>query len=567
MNINANTPITISRMEPGNCSRRRKEADFPSPQSPGSHQQSCFETPRLSALSASLRFSVALLSLLLALSIYAQPTATPKAPTTLAELQQRLTEQVTHPRFAAGTFAVKIVSLDTGKTWFEHDAHKLVSPASNSKLYTMALALDKLGGDYRIRTSLYAAAKPDAASKLPGDLILYGRGDPGFNTRRFNGDIFRVLQPLVAALTNSGVREITGDLIADESYLIGSRYGAGWVLDDLNYYYGAEISALTINDNILRATAKPGAIIGAPAELSFVPANDYLLFSNRTQTVATNGPRTLTFHRPIEQNIVYVTGTIPLRASEVSATVTVPDPAQLFAALFRESLARNGIKVNGKTRTANWLTRQAQPLNFANLIELGAVESQPMRELNKEVQKPSQNLYTDLMLAHIGALERDRAQARREAISTTATSEELGIRELDKFLAKIGVKRGDVRFEEGSGLSRNNLLTANATITLLQHMSRHPEAAAYLDALPIAGVDGTLRNRMKGTRAEGNVRAKTGTLRWANGLSGYVTTAAGERLAFSLTLNRYAPPSAENSARAELDNVALLLADFAGRGE
>jgi D-alanyl-D-alanine carboxypeptidase/D-alanyl-D-alanine-endopeptidase (penicillin-binding protein 4) len=171
------------------------------------------------------------------------------------------------------------------------------------------------------------------------------------------------------------------------------------------------------------------------------------------------------------------------------------------------------------------------------------------------------------MLAHVGAVEAERASARRESNGISTTSEELGIRELDKFLAKIGVKRGDVRFEEGSGLSRNNLLTANATITLLQHMSRHPEAAAYLDALPIAGVDGTLRNRMKGTRAEGNVRAKTGTLRWANGLSGYVTTAAGERLAFSLVLNRYAGTTAENSARAELDRIAVWLADFAGRGE
>jgi D-alanyl-D-alanine carboxypeptidase/D-alanyl-D-alanine-endopeptidase (penicillin-binding protein 4) len=531
---------------------------------------------RLSTLSASLRFSVTLLWLLLAISVYAQPTAAPKAPATLAELQQRLTEQVTHPRFAAGTFAVKIVSLDSGKTWFEQDAHKLVSPASNSKLYTMALALDKLGGDYRIRTSLYAAARPDTAGTLSGDLIVYGRGDPGFNARRFNGDIFRALQPLVAALTNAGVREISGDLIADESYLVGARYGSGWVWDDLNYYYGAEISALTINDNTVRVSVKPGGVIGSPAQLSLSPANDYFVLSNRTQTVATNGPQALNFYRPLEQNVVYVSGTIPLRAAEASSTVTVPDPANLFAALFREALVRNGIKVHGQTRTANWLTRQAQPLNFAALIELGAVESQPMRELNKEVQKPSQNLYTDLMLAHVGAVERERALARRDATALApssetvvgaTTSEDLGIRELDKFLAKIGVKRGDVRFEEGSGLSRNNLLTANATITLLQHMSRHPEAAAYVDALPIAGVDGTLRNRMKGTRAEGNVRAKTGTLRWANGLSGYVTTAAGERLAFSLFLNRYANPSAENSARAELDRVAVLLAEFAGRGE
>jgi D-alanyl-D-alanine carboxypeptidase/D-alanyl-D-alanine-endopeptidase (penicillin-binding protein 4) len=138
---------------------------------------------------------------------------------------------------------------------------------------------------------------------------------------------------------------------------------------------------------------------------------------------------------------------------------------------------------------------------------------------------------------------------------------------LEKFLAKAGVRRGDVKFEEGSGLSRNNLVTPNATIALLQFMSKHVEAQSYHDALPVAGRDGTLRNRLKGTRAEGNVHAKTGTLRWANSTSGYVTTAAGEKLVFCLMLNRYSAPSADFSARAELDKVIVLLADFAGRSD
>ena len=184
-----------------------------------------------------------------------------------------------------------------------------------------------------------------------------------------------------------------------------------------------------------------------------------------------------------------------------------------------------------------------------------------MRELAREVQKPSQNLYTDLLLLHVGAL------ARASNSPPTTTDEEIGIRELEKFLAKAGVKRGDVQFEEGSGLSRNNLTTPNATIALLQFMSRHPEAEAYRNALPIAGVDGTLRDRMKNTPAAGNVRAKTGTLRWANSLSGYVTTAAGERLAFSIMLNRYVAPDTQHTARAEIDQIAVLLAGFTGHSE
>jgi D-alanyl-D-alanine carboxypeptidase/D-alanyl-D-alanine-endopeptidase (penicillin-binding protein 4) len=179
-----------------------------------------------------------------------------------------------------------------------------------------------------------------------------------------------------------------------------------------------------------------------------------------------------------------------------------------------------------------------------------------MREIAREVMKPSQNLYTDLLLAHVGELH------RTVQTSPNDTSEEVGIRELNKFLTEAEVKKGDVFFEEGSGLSRNNLTTPNATIALLQYMSRHKCAEVYLNSLPIAGVDGTLRGRMKGTAAAGNVRAKTGTLRWANSLSGHVTTAAGERLLFSIMLNRYPDPT--RTARADIDAIAVMLAEFNG---
>lgn len=500
---------------------------------------------------------------------------TPTPPATLAELQQRLTEHVTNARFAAGSLGVKVVSLDTGKTLFEHDTQKLFSPASNSKLYTVALALDTFGGDYRIKTSLYSTAKPDRRGTLKGDLIVYGRGDPTINTRLNGGDIFKALQPLVAALTNAGVKRIRGDLVGDDSFIHGPPYGSGWSWDDLLNYYGAEISALTINDNILQVIVKPGESEGVPCRTTFSPATTYLTVSNRTQTVS-SGRRSIGVFRPIEENVLYVSGQMPIGETNYTDDATVHNPAGLFVALFNEALARNGIKVSGKTRTANWLDRQTKPLDLSQLVELGFIESLPMRDLAREVQKPSQNLYTDLLLAHVGEAERrgpavsvteSAAQRAELELSAPMNSEDLGIRALRTFLAKAGVPRGDVQFEEGSGLSRNNLTTPNATIALLQCMSRHAEADAYLNALPIAGVDGTLRNRMRGTPAAGNVRAKTGTLRWANALSGHVKTAAGERLLFSIMLNRYVAPDNEHTGRAEIDKIAVMLAGFTGRSE
>ena len=481
----------------------------------------------------------------------------PPPPATLTELQQRLTEHIANPRFAAATWGVKVVSLDSGQTLFEQNAGKFFSPASNCKLYTMALALDRLGGDYRIKTSLFAATKPDRRGVLKGDLILYGRGDPTITARLNGGDILRALEPLVAALTNAGVRRIRGDLVGDESFFCGPPYGSGWAWDDLNNYYGAEISALTINDNTLQLSVTPGPTSGAPCRLTLSPATSYVILSNRTQTIAAGGKREVNFHRPLGQNVIYVTGQMPRDDTNHTDEVTMANPAGLFVAFFKEALARHGVKVDGKTRTVSGLNPPVKQFDVSRLIELGSVNSLPMRDIVREVQKPSQNLYTDLILAHIGALV--------AATDAPGTSEAAGMRELEKFLTKAGVPLGDVRFEEGSGLSRNNLATPNATIALLQFMSLHAEADAYLNALPIAGVDGTLRNRMQIPPAAGNVRAKTGTLRWANSLSGHVTTAAGERLIFCVMLNRYAAPDAEHSGRAEIDRIAVMLAEFSGR--
>lgn len=476
----------------------------------------------------------------------------------LEELRTRLGSHVAQAKFDPGIFGVKIIALQSGKIVFEHDAGKLFSPASNCKLYTVALALDELGGDYRIKTSLFAAEKPNRFGTLKGDLIVYGRGDPTINERMHGTNIFEALEPLVAVLTNAGVKRISGDLVGDESFFRGPPYGSGWDCDDLEYYYGAEISALTINDNLLKLTAKPGAKIGDPCSLSLTPATSCLALVNRTRTAAPDARRDITCYRPLGENAVYVSGQWPLGDVSHNDYVTFHNPAALFAAFFKEALARHGIKVGGRLRTMSWLDRQAQPLDWAKMTELGFVESPPLREIAREILKPSQNLYTDLLLAHVGALA--------AATNSTAggTSEEAGVARLRLFLAKAGVRENDLFFEEGSGLSRNNLATPNATVALLQFMARHAAARAYEDALPVAGVDGSLRNRLKGARTTGNVHAKTGTLRWANSLSGYVTTAAGERLAFCIMLNRF-PAPAGDSATAEIDFIPRLLAEFGGK--
>ncbi len=488
--------------------------------------------------------------------------STPDAqPLTVAELQERLAGLFAQPRFAAALWGVKIVSLDTGKTLFEHDAGKLLSPASNVKLYTVALALDQLGPDYRIRTSLFAKARPGPDGTLTGDLIVYGRGDPTIDAHRFGGDPLKALGPLVAALANAGVKRISGALVGDTSFFRGPEFGSGWVWEDQEHDYGAEISALAIDNNTVQAVVRPGERAGAPCRLTLAPANGYLTVSNRTETVPKGQRRTVSFYRLPSENVVYVFGQVPLEDPGFTEELTLHNPAGLFLALFRDALAHHGITVSGPLRTTTWLDRQVDPLDASRMVELGAVESPPLRDLARQILKPSQNLYAELLLAHLGETRRSADTPRGRA------SEKLGVRQLDPFLARAGVKKGEFFFDEGSGLSRENLATPDATVALLRFMSRHPCGEIFLNALPVAGVDGTLKARMKNSPAAGNLRAKTGSLRWAHSLSGYVTTAAGERLAFCLMLNRYHSTETGHSAGAELDAVGVMLAGLAEKTE
>lgn len=503
-----------------------------------------------------MRSVFAVLCLLsVALAHPAPAPASTNAIPTLVALRSNLTARVEHPRLAAAQLGVKVVSLDTGKTLFEHAAGKLLKPASNAKLYTGALALDRLGPQFRIRTSCYAAAKPDGDGTLAGDLTIYGRGDFSMAARFNGGDYAKSLESLVNALAAAGVKRVTGDLVGDESFFRGPPYGSAWTWDDLNYYYGAEVSALTHEDNVVDLWLKPAPAPGQPVTFTTRPATQFLQFINRTTTVTNGGRRSLELHRPLAQTAVYLHGSLPLGDREWTDAMPVPRPALWFITQLRDALAKRGITVAGQLRTRDWLAAEAAPVDYGKQVEIAFTESRPMSELVEKMMKPSQNLYAQLLLLQVGARTAKPGQ----------TTEDAGLAEMQKFLAEAGVKRGSVLLEEGSGLSRGCLLMPEATVQLLRHMDRHPAAAAFRASLPVAGVDGTLKARFAGTAAARNVLAKTGSLRYVSSLSGQVTTAAKERLVFSFMLNAYTGTAM--SGREVIDELALLLANFSGRSE
>jgi serine-type D-Ala-D-Ala carboxypeptidase/endopeptidase (penicillin-binding protein 4) len=477
---------------------------------------------------------------------------------TLDELQHAISTYVSQPRFDGALWGIKVISLDTGKTLFETNADRLMSPASNCKMLTAALALDTFGGNYQIATPIYATAKPNRLGTVHGNLIIVGHGDSTWNPRRFGDNFWDIFEPFVSALTNAGVHKVTGDLIADATYFHGEPTGSSLMIDDFEDGECPYISALTINDGLAHVSVEAGAV-GAPCKLTVLQPNADLVFSNCTMTVASGGRHHLDYYMPYGEKYIYVFGELPVDETNRDLDIPVLDPARWFAACLKEALARQGIKISGEVRGVTWPQSDALDTND---VKLGKVLSPPMREVVKLYMKPSQNLENDTVLADVGE------STRSNDTPPWRTSEELGLAAMHQFLDTNDFSTNDyfadeVQFDEGSGLSDNNLATADAFTALLQFMSRHPAAQDFMDSLPIAAVDGTLDHRFHDTPAAGNIRAKTGTLHWSNTLSGYVTTAAGEHLAFSLLLNRYEPPEGYDK-RGELDAIALMLAEFSG---
>ncbi|HKN82480.1 MAG TPA: D-alanyl-D-alanine carboxypeptidase/D-alanyl-D-alanine-endopeptidase, partial [Pyrinomonadaceae bacterium] len=325
---------------------------------------------------------------------------------------------------------------------------------------------------------------------------------------------------------------------------------------------------LTVNDNALDLFIKPGPAVGQPAVITTGPPDPLLTIVNKVITSAKGLRREISIHRGLAENTVTITGTIPLEDRGYSGGIGISHPAMLFVYLLRASLAQKGVVITGKSRTTGEVSQSALitgvPISGTNAAlqnEIVTLQSPPFSSIAAQTLKPSQNLYTELILRTLGKVTPPPATTS----SMVQTSEELGLEAVKSFLKTAGIRPEALVLDDGSGLSRNDMITAEASVQLLTFMSRHRYANIFRDALPIAGVDGTLRNRMRGTPAENNLRAKTGSLSSAASLAGYLTTAAGEKLAFSIMVNNY--PRDVEPRLVCIDPIAVLLASYAGKPE
>jgi D-alanyl-D-alanine carboxypeptidase/D-alanyl-D-alanine-endopeptidase (penicillin-binding protein 4) len=427
--------------------------------------------------------------------------------------------------------AVRVVSPSRGQVLYERNVDLSMNPASNMKLFTSAAAMAKLGPDFRFTTRVLAAAKPNADGVVAGDLILQGGGDPVLETPH--------LEKLAEALKAQGVKRVTGGLVADDYRYDDERLGVAWNSDDEPFYYSAQITALTVNRNVLLVSVSPGRE-GAPAQIDVKPLAGYVTVENRVTTGAAGSRTAVRISRRRARNEVVVSGTIAAGGDPVTdREVTMEEPELYAAGLFKKLLAERGIVVVGDIR------REKAP---KEPVELAAHHSVPLAEILPLLNKPSDNLIAELLLKEIGYTCKQSGDA------------DTGSTVVEGWLKEIGVQTGGVRVNDGSGLSRMDLVTSRSVSELLLWVDRQPWREVFVKSLPLAGVDGTLRRRMKGTLAEKNVAAKTGSLGHVTALGGYVTTRSGERLVFSVLINNF-PGSVASGAKPVEDAIAVALAE------
>jgi D-alanyl-D-alanine carboxypeptidase/D-alanyl-D-alanine-endopeptidase (penicillin-binding protein 4) len=469
------------------------------------------------------------------------PPSTPAAARSanpVDQLRQDLSQATRFAGVQRGAWGVVVHSLDRNERLYELNPRTLLVPASVAKLASAATAADAVGWDYRFATTLRATG-PVADGVLTGDLLIVGSGDPSIGGRA--GDDLSIL---VDAVKAAGIRRIAGRIIGDDDGIEEPRPQLAWAWDDLGYTTGALFGALNLGENRMTVTVTPGPAAGAPAALHVEPHASYRPLANR---IVTGGPGTTQLLWPEQrpgEPFLTVAGTIPADAPPVPLNVSVGNPTFWFASVLRNRLQQQGIEVVGEA----WDIDDVNPApDRAGAAVLFTYRSRPLSDLVRPMLKDSINLYAEAVM---------RLNAAPDVLPTNDAA-------LDGFRKRLefwGVPTDAQQIIDGSGLSRRDVISAEALLAVLQRMHDPAMQSPFMTALPIAGVDGSLVSRMRETAAAGNVRAKTGTMSNIRSLAGYATTRDGERLAFVAMVNNFEGTGA--AANQALDAIAVRLAAF-----
>jgi D-alanyl-D-alanine carboxypeptidase/D-alanyl-D-alanine-endopeptidase (penicillin-binding protein 4) len=460
----------------------------------------------------------------------------------LQQLTQDITAVTTVPGVQRAAWGIVVHSLDRDERVFEMNARTLLVPASTAKLVSLASAVDAVGWDYRYETVVRASA-PIVDGTIQGDLLIVGSGDPSIGGRA--GEQLGVW---VDALKAQGLRRIDGRVIGDDDAVEEPRPQLAWAWDDLGYTTGALFGALNLGENRMEITVNPSRALDDPPTFSMEPAAWSRPLRNRTVTGPAQSPLLLWPEQRPGEPFLTIAGSIPIDAPPARLQISVGNPTAWFASVFRAALISGGIEVTGEAYDVDDV---AQRPEWARAAVLYTHRSATLAEIAQPMLKNSINLYGESLL---------RLNAARGVFPTNDAALE-GLR---ARMTAWGIPPDAWQIIDGSGLSRRNAIAAEALVAILQRMHDPAGASPWMTALPVAGRDGTLAGRMTGTPAEGNLRAKTGTMTNIRTLAGYVRTRDGENLAFAILADNFEGAGA--AATDAIDRIAVRLATFSRTG-
>ncbi len=502
-----------------------------------------------------LRLSVALCSSLLVFAVaVAVPAQEEKGvrpdnntTSTLRELKTDLDVIANDPNFRNGLVGIHVISLQKNEPIYQYNESKSMVPASGMKLITTAAALEYLGPDFTYTTTVFLDGTI-RRGEFTGNVFVRGAGDPTMSSF-YHDNTMDIFERWADVFDSLGIRIIRGNIIGDDSYFDDTRWGPGWAWDDIPYPFSAQISALSFNDNKVDFSVQPGRDPGDPAVVAMYPNNEYITVINNALTVAPGEPASIHILREAYSNVVEISGTIELDTSRtrdpIVQAVTVDDPTLFMMSLFKQTLEQRGIRIQGGVfDIAEWDDR----LNYTELRPVCYYTSPPLKEIISVVNTTSHNLGAEMLLKTIG----------KEA--TGIGSFEKGEEVLRNYLARHGIPQESISIVDGSGLSRFNLVTPRQFTTLLAAMYRSRYQDIYIASLAVPGRAGTLETRMKGTRAEQNVFAKTGSMNNVSSMCGYVFSRDKEPFAFAIIMNNFTV--AQSLARNLQDLFIMRIASF-----
>lgn len=463
------------------------------------------------------------------------------AQSPLALLQRDIDAILAAPALERGFWGVLVKTADRDETLYSRNASKLMMPASTMKVVTLAAAAEKLGWDFTYSTRLFTAGSVKDGV-LRGDLVVVGSGDPSFDD--WDGIATRLFAGWATQLRSSGIREIDGRIVGDDNAFDDEGLGMGWSLDDLAASYSANVSGLQFNEGSVQLRIAPGTSVGAKAAVSVTPDYSGLTIRNSIRTGTANSPAVISRRRLPGSSRLELRGSLPLRMRPFTETASVENPTLYFATALRRALVAEGIDVRGKAVDIDDVDTPPE----RNATPLATYQSLPLSNLATTMMKLSQNLFAETLLKTLG-IDGDHPTGTAQA----------GVAAVRSVLQSWNIDPTSMVQADGSGLSRYNYITPETMVAILTHI-HHDERlrSAFETTLPIAGRDGSLEYRMRGTAAEGNARVKTGSLTNVRALAGYVRTADDETLAFAIFANNY-----ENSASvitAAADAIVVRLA-------